>query len=102
MTIKLVLCTTPDIDVAKKIAHALVQDKLAACVNIIPSIHSVYEWQGKIETDSECQLLIKTNTQKVLQAYEKMSTLHPYDVPEWLELNAEASHAYGHWLQQTL
>jgi periplasmic divalent cation tolerance protein len=102
MTIKLVLCTTPDIDVAKKIAHALVQDKLAACVNIIPSIHSVYEWQGKIETDSECQLLIKTNTQKVLQAYEKMSTLHPYDVPEWLELNAEASHAYGHWLQQAL
>lgn len=102
MTIKLVLCTTPDIDVAKKIAHALVQDKLAACVNIIPSIHSVYEWQGKIETDSECQLLIKTNIQKVLQAYEKMSTLHPYDVPEWLELNAEASHAYGHWLQQAL
>ncbi|WDT85996.1 divalent-cation tolerance protein CutA [Alteromonas sp. 009811495] len=102
MTIKLILCTVPNEDVANDIAYALLQNKLAACVNIIEGIRSVYEWQGKIETDTECQLIIKTNTQKVLQAYEKVSKLHPYDVPEWLELNAEASHAYGHWLQATL
>ena len=70
--------------------------------DIIKGIESVYEWQGKIETDTECQLLIKTNTQYVLQAFDKVSELHPYDVPEWLELNAEASSAYGHWLQNTL
>lgn len=102
MTIKLVLCTTPNEEVASTIAKALVESHLAACVNIIRGVQSVYEWQGKIETDNECQLLIKTNTQKVLQAYDKVISLHPYEVPEWLELNTEASHAYGHWLQTTL
>ncbi len=102
MTIKLVLCTTPDEKTAQLIASTLVEEKLAACVNVIKGIESVYEWQGKIETDTECQLLIKTNTQNVLQAFDKVSELHPYDVPEWLELNAEASSAYGHWLQNTL
>lgn len=102
MTIKLVLCTTPDEKSAQDIATALVKSKLAACVNIIKGIQSVYEWQGKGEVDAECQLLIKTNTQNVLQAFEKVSEIHPYDVPEWLELNAEASSAYGQWLQTTL
>ncbi|APD91463.1 divalent-cation tolerance protein CutA [Alteromonas mediterranea] len=102
MTIKLVLCTTPDEKSAQDIATALVKSKLAACVNIIKGIQSVYEWQGKVEVDTECQLLIKTNTQNVLQAFEKVSEMHPYDVPEWLELNAEASSAYGQWLQTTL
>lgn len=102
MTIKLVLCTTPDEKSAQDIATALVKSKLAACVNIIKGIQSVYKWQGKVEVDAECQLLIKTNTQNVLQAFEKVSEIHPYDVPEWLELNAEASSAYGQWLQTTL
>ena len=102
MTIKLVWCTTPDEKSAQDIATALVKSKLAACVNIIKGIQSVYEWQGKVEVDAECQLLIKTNTQNVLQAFEKVSEIHPYDVPEWLELNAEASSAYGQWLQTTL
>jgi len=102
MTIKLVLCTAPDETTAQLIARALVEEKLAACVNIIKGIESVYEWQGKIESDRECQLLIKTNTQNVLQAFDRVSELHPYDIPEWLELNAEASSAYGHWLQTTL
>ena len=68
MTIKLVLCTTPDEKSAQDIATALVKSKLAACVNIIKGIQSVYEWQGKVEVDAECQLLIKTNTQNVLSA----------------------------------
>ena len=102
MTIKLVLCTTPDEKTAQLIASTLVKDKLAACVNIIKGVESVYEWQGQIETATECQLLIKTNTQNVLQAFDKVSELHPYDVPEWLELNAEASSAYGQWLQTVL
>ena len=102
MTIKLVLCTTPDEKSAQDIATALVKSKLAACVNIIKGIQSVYEWQGKVEVDAECQLLIKTKTQNVLQAFEKGSEIHPYDVPEWLELNAEASSAYGQWLQTPL
>lgn len=102
MTIKLVLCTTPDEKTAQLIACALVEEKLAACVNIIKGIESVYKWQGKIEIGMECQLVIKTNTQNVLQAFDRVSELHPYDVPEWLELNAEASSAYGQWLQTTL
>ena len=102
MTIKLVLCTTPDEKTAQLIASTLVKDRLAACVNIIKGIESVYEWQGKIETDTECQLIIKTNTHLVLQAFDKVCELHPYDVPEWLELNAEASSTYGQWLKTTL
>ena len=102
MTIKLVLCTTPDEKTAQLIASTLVKERLAACVNIVKGIESVYEWQGNIETDTECQLIIKTNTQLALQAFDKVCELHPYDVPEWLELNAEASGAYGQWLQTTL
>ncbi len=102
MTIKLVLCTTPDASTAQAIARALVEKRLAACVNLIPNVQSVYEWQGKVETATECQLLIKTNTEHVLLAFDLVNDMHPYDVPEWLELNAEASHAYSHWLQSTL
>tara|TARA_B100000508_G_C11403644_1_gene249620 strand:+ start:261 stop:575 length:315 start_codon:yes stop_codon:yes gene_type:complete len=102
MTIKLVLCTTPDEKTAQLIASTLVQERLAACVNIVKGIESVYEWQGNIETDTECQLIMKTNTQLALKAFDKVCELHPYDVPEWLELNAEASSAYGQWLQTTL
>lgn len=102
MTIKVVLCTAPSEEVAHNIAKQLVESKLAACVNIIRGVQSVYAWESSIQTDTECQLIIKTNSQYVLEAYDKVSELHPYDVPEWLELNAEASHSYGTWLQQYL
>jgi len=74
--------TTDDIENANKIAHSLVEEKLVACVNIIPKIESVYRWQGKIEEDSECVLIAKTTDKNVDKTIQKIKELHPYDLPD--------------------
>lgn len=66
---------------AQKVAQALVQQKLAVCVNIIPAVTSVYEWEGKIESGSELIMLIKTNKNKIQSARDTVAALHPYKVP---------------------
>ena len=78
----LVLCTCPDKEVAERIATQLVSQKLAACVNIVDNISSCYQWQGEVQMDRECQLIIKTLTHKVDHAFEAVQSLHPYDTPE--------------------
>lgn len=80
--IKLVLTTVPNEELALHIAHELVERKLAACCNIIPSIRSVYCWQGKMQEDPEVLMIIKTASSE----YSKLETciieLHPYETPE--------------------
>ncbi|NDV92473.1 divalent cation tolerance protein CutA [Alteromonas sp. 345S023] len=98
MSIRVVLCTAPNEAVAKNIAQALIAEKKAACVNIVANVQSVYEWQGSVETDSEHQLIIKTTHERLNEAYALMCKHHPYDVPEWVVLEAHASPAYGSWL----
>lgn len=66
---------------AKKIAHALVGEKLVACVNIIPKVESVYRWKGNIEEAQEIILIAKTTDPKVKETIEKIRELHPYEVP---------------------
>lgn len=102
MSISVVLCTAPNEAVAKSIAHALITKKLAACVNIVANIQSVYEWQGKVETDTEHQLIIKTTGEALKEAYSLVCNIHPYDVPEWVVIDASASDAYGNWLQDVV
>ena len=78
----IVLCTCPDTVSAEKIAKTLVTEKLAACVNIVDGLTSVYVWQGKTESSQELQLIIKTNYQHYKLLENRLKTLHPYELPE--------------------
>ncbi|WP_218354164.1 divalent-cation tolerance protein CutA [Alteromonas lipotrueiana] len=104
MSLSMILTTTPDEHTATKIARALIDNRLAACVKIIPKVMSVYRWQDTVETGFESQLLIKTTAHKVDEAYKIVCDLHPYEVPEWISINSiSASDAYEKWiLEETL
>ncbi|WDE11013.1 divalent-cation tolerance protein CutA [Thalassomonas haliotis] len=99
----LVLCTCPDNSVAELIGRALVEDKLAACVNIMPGITSVYRWQGNVEFAAEVQLLIKTASDKYPLLEEKINSLHPYETPEIIALNIQQGDKhYLNWITESL
>jgi periplasmic divalent cation tolerance protein len=100
---QIVLCTVPDRDSAEEMANILIADNLAACVNILPGITSVYRWEDKIEQGNELLLVIKTarTAYKALQA--KIVDLHPYELPEIIAVPIEDGlPAYLNWLTQSL
>ncbi|MEO5343415.1 MAG: divalent-cation tolerance protein CutA [Gammaproteobacteria bacterium SHHR-1] len=100
-TITLNLCTCPDLDCAERLAKALVQQRLAACVNILPGISSVYAWQGQIEQETEVLLLIKTASEQVQAMTQALAELHPYEVPEIISLPVGTGHLpYIEWVKQ--
>jgi len=100
---QLVLTTCPDENVAKDIAKHLVTEKLAACVNIIANITSVYCWQDELQCDNEVQLLIKTNEEKFAALNERINQLHPYDVVEVIALNIQQGDKhYLNWITNSL
>jgi periplasmic divalent cation tolerance protein len=95
-----VLCTAPDVEVAERLARGVVEARLAACVNILPQVRSIYRWEGRVQDDAELLLVIKTRREHFddLEAWLKQH--HPYDVPEVLGLPASAvSAAYLAWLE---
>ena len=81
--------TLPDTGTADRIGHELVGRKLAACVNIYPEIRSIYEWEGKVETENEVVAFIKTRAELADRVMEETRKLHPYDVPALLVLPIE-------------
>ena len=98
---RVVLCNTPQKD-AERIATALVEKRLAACVNVIPAVLSIYRWKGAIEREFESTLLIKTRAEHVTALMSAIAELHPYDVPEIVALTVEpneVSPAYLQWLR---
>lgn len=100
---QLVLSTCPNKDVAHTIAQQLVTEKLAACVNIIPNVTSVYIWQDELQCDHEIQLLIKTDSAKFEQLSSRINELHPYDVVEVIALNIQQGDAhYLNWITESL
>ena len=82
MSALLVLCTCPDADVADRIAAALVEERLAACVNRLPGVASTYRWKGSVHRDSEVLLLIKTTHARFDALRDRVVFLHPYELPE--------------------
>lgn len=95
----LVLCTFPGSGQARQIGTVLVEAQLAACVNLLPAVESVYRWQGKVETAVETLAIFKT-TAAAFPAFGKMLTeLHPYGVPEIIALEpAQIAAPYRKWL----
>jgi periplasmic divalent cation tolerance protein len=94
------LCTAPDRDAAGKIARGLVDAHLAACVSLVPSVTSVYRWKGKVETDEEILLVIKTRAELASRVIAEVPGLHPYEVPEVLCLPIEDGYGpYLDWIR---
>lgn len=93
------ISTVPNLDEAKNISRTLVEEKLAACVNIIPGATSIYSWEGKIEESSEVVLVIKSRAELYQKLEKRISDLHSYEVPEIVMLNAEdVEEKYLNWL----
>jgi len=98
---RIVLTTAGSQEEARKIAHALVDRRLAACVNIVPQVESVYRWQGKVESASEWLLVIKTQASTFEKVRTTIKELHSYDLPECVMLEVTAgSEEYLSWIAE--
>jgi periplasmic divalent cation tolerance protein len=95
----IVITNAPDRAIAEKIARALVEQKLAACVNILAGCSSVYRWQGKVETADEVPLLVKTRGEIYAEVEAAIKSLHPYELPEIVAVPvAHGSSEYLEWI----
>jgi periplasmic divalent cation tolerance protein len=100
---RIVLSTAGTKEEAHKIAHALVERHLAACVNIVPQVESVYRWQGKVEVAQEFLLLIKTSAERFAEVSGALRELHSYEVPECVSVAIEdGSEDYLKWLAESV
>jgi len=99
----IVMTTVPSPDVGEEIGRALVDARLAACVNILPPMVSVYRWKGSVQRDAECQMIIKTARGRVDALQERLGDLHPYDLPECIAIPIESGSAeYLKWLSDSV
>ena len=87
---------------AASLARALVEERLAACVNVLPPMTSFYRWKGAIEEDREQQLVIKTTPDQTAALGARLRELHPYELPEFVVLDATASMAYAAWVGEAV
>lgn len=95
--------TTPNEDAAKKIANGIISNKLAACVNIIPNLVSIYEWDGRVNEDNEVLLMIKTTTDKIDELSKFVRENHPYSVAEVISVKIENGNPpYLDWITKAV
>jgi len=88
VTALICFCACPDADVAGRIATALVEERLAACVNVLPGVASVYRWQGAVERADEVMILAKTTHERLATLGARILALHPYELPEVVAVEA--------------
>ena len=91
----------PDDERARQLARTLVDERLAACVNLHAPMTSTYRWQARLEVEPERQLVIKTTRDRLPAVEARLRTLHPYELPEFIVLDAVASDAYGSWVRES-
>jgi periplasmic divalent cation tolerance protein len=96
-----VYVTAGSADEAERITAALVEERLAACVNAHVPMTSTYRWQGTVEVESERQVVIKTTRANLKALEARLRSLHPYELPEFIVLDATASDAYAAWIAET-
>ena len=101
MSALLCFCTCPDAATAERIADALVGERLAACVNVLPGVRSVYRWQGVVERADEVLLLVKTGRERLEALTARVNALHPYELPELVAVEvAGGLGAYLDWVSE--
>jgi len=97
----LVYCTCPDAESANAISRQLIAQGVAACVNMLPAVHSSYLWKGVIETSEEILLLIKSSKERYSDLEKIILSLHPYELPEIIAVSVERGLPnYLHWVKQ--
>jgi len=97
----IILTTMPDDERADTLARTLVDEGLAACVNVHGSMTSTYRWKGAVERETERQVVIKSTRARLEALEARVRALHPYELPEFVVLSAEASEAYAAWVNAT-
>jgi len=99
MSVVVVLSTFPSSEKAAEIARVLVDERLCACVNLVPAVRSIYRWQGAVHDDAEVLAIVKTTTERVQALRDRLIALHPYELPEALVLPVTDGHApYLAWV----
>src|SRR5688572_22384145 len=102
MQLLVVLSTFPDAAAARAAAEALVSESLAACVNLVPGVESLYRWEGKLENSQEALAVIKTTAERYPALEARLRELHPYEVPEIVALRAASvADSYLKWICQS-
>lgn len=98
----LIISTAPTAEIARQIGTALVEMQIAACVNVLPSAHSIYRWEDRVESADEFLMLIKTNAANLGAVETELTARHPYAVPEFIAVPIEAgSSAYLGWISES-
>lgn len=99
--ILVVLSACPDTDTASRIGRTVVEESLAACVNVVPGIRSIYLWKGAMRDDAEVLMVLKTTAGRFGDLKDRLLALHPYEVPEVVALRAAAGHdGYFDWVTE--
>ena len=102
MQVFVVLSTFPNPDKAAEVARALVDERLAACVNLVPAVRSIYRWQGELCDDTETLAIAKTTRDRAKALAARLVALHPYEVPEVIVLPVDGGHPpYLAWVESS-
>lgn len=102
-SLQVVLLTFPSIEKAREIASALVESQLAACVNLVPAIESIYRWQGSVQREAEVLGIVKTTAAALPALEARVRELHPYEVPEFIALAPHHVFApYAAWVAESV